>query len=111
MAGDLSEFLDFMPDTVTIYAWVSQSDTGKPTYSPTGTDYRARIELKNRRIVNSSGQEIIARGRVFLGTSAVISVKDKIVLPSEYVPTSPPILAVDISPDETGNHHTVVMIQ
>lgn len=110
MAGGISEFLDFMPDTVSFNAYSSQSVSGVPTYSATTTTYQCRVELKNRKVIDSKGREVMARGRVYLGTSAVIGIKDKITLPSEYLPINPPIIAVNVVPDESGNHHTVIEI-
>ena len=108
--SSISEFLDFMPDTVTIYPWTGQSVSGVPSYSGSGTSYPCHIELKNHLIVDAQGREVLARGRVILGTSTVIGIKDKIVLPSEYIPISPPMLAVNVMPDEGGNHHVTIEI-
>lgn len=106
----ISDFLDFMPDTVTIYRWLSGGVSGAPTYSSSGAPYSARIEMKNRLVISSEGREVLARGRVILGTMVAPSVKDKIVLPSEYIPISPPILAVNLVSDEDGAHHVVLEI-
>jgi len=106
----VSAWLDMMADTITIEPWVSQSVSGVPTYSGVTTTYPCYIEMKNHLIVDALGREILARGRVFMGSNANISVKDKITLPSEYVPVSPPILAVNIATDESGNHHTTIEI-
>lgn len=108
--GGVGEWLDFMPDTITIDAWVSQSVSGVPTYAGAPATFAAHIELKNHLIVDHGGREIMARGRVFLGTATVPSIKDKLTLPSEYVPVSPPILAVNTVTDEAGNHHVTLEI-
>lgn len=110
MGIDVSEWLDMMADTVTVYPFASRSVAGVPTYSTTGTTYPAYIRMKNKLIVDKGGREILARGYVILGSNAVVGTEDKIVLPSDYVPVNPPILGVDISPDENGNHHTTVWI-
>lgn len=106
----ISDWLDMMPDQVTIYPWVSRSVSNVPTYSTTGAIYQAHIELKNRLIVDHNGQEVMARGRVYLGTAAMPDVKDKLVLPYKYTPQSPPILAVNVSTDENGDHNTILEI-
>lgn len=106
----ISDWLDMMPETITMNVWVSQDVTGKPTYSSTGVPYRARVELKNRMIVDHYGKEVMARGRVFLATATTPSVKDKVTLPTGYVPVSPPILAVNVQADEAGGHHVVLEI-
>lgn len=106
----VGEFLDFMADTVTINAWTGQSVSGVPTYSSSAVTYPAYIEMKNHFIIGSEGRQVMAKGRVFLGTNAMVSVKDKITLPAEYVPASPPILAVNRANDEGGSHHTTLEI-
>lgn len=106
----IADWLDMMASTVTINAWVSQSVSGVPTYSSTGVVYPAYIELKNRLIVDHNGQEVMARGRIYLGTAANVGVKDKLTLPAEYIPASPPILAVNLSDDQSGAHNTILEI-
>lgn len=107
---DISDWLDMMADTVTVYAWTGKSVSGAPTYSGSGTSYPCYISMINHKIVTNDGKEILAKGRVILGSAAVIGVKDKIVLPADYVPIDPPILGIDVINDEAGNHHTTVHI-
>ena len=99
-----------MADTVTVYPFTSRSVSGGKTYSSTGTDYKAYVQLKNHLIVDNNGKQIMARGKVIMGTNVAVGVEDKIILPAEYVPRNPPILAVNIQPDESGNHHTTIEI-
>lgn len=111
MSGfDISDWLDVMPDSVSVKAWTGKSVSGVPTYSATSTSYPCRIEMMNHKVVNSHGMEVLARGRIILGTAVVIGIKDLITLPSDYVPTQPPIMAVDVIPDDTGSHHTTIHI-
>ncbi len=110
LAASVAEWLDFMSDTVTIYAWTGFASATGATYSPTGTTYPCYIEMKNHLIVDAQGREVMARGKVFMGTNVVVGVKDKVVLPAEYVPLSPPILAINVANDELGNHHTTLEI-
>lgn len=105
-----SDWLDFMPETVTVNSYVSQSVSGAKTYNPTAVSYPARIELKNHRIVDMNGREILAKGRVFLGTTTIIDTRDKLTLPAGYVPQTPPILAVNPVADESGTHHVTLEI-
>lgn len=108
--GSIEEFLDLMADSVTVYAFAAFTSGSGASYSGTGTSYPCHINMKNHLIVDATGREVLAKGRIQLGSSAVIGIKDKIVLPSEYIPVSPPILAVNVSTDETGNHHTTIEI-
>lgn len=105
-----SDWLDFMPDEVTITPWTAHSVSGVPTYGGTPRTHPARIEMKNHLCIDASGREILARGRVFMGTTTIPSVKDKITLPAEYVPVSPPIISVNPISDETGIHHITIEI-
>lgn len=106
----VSEWVDMMSDTVTVDAWVSQSVSGVPTYALAPVSYKCYISMANRLIVDAQGREVISRGRVYLATTALIGVKDKIVLPAGYVPLSPPILAVNVFNDELGNHHVTLEV-
>ena len=109
LAADVSEWLDLMADTVTVAPWSSQSASGVPTYGA-AVSYTARVEMKNHLIVDAQGREVLARGRVFMATTTVPSVKDKVTLPSRYVPVSPPILAVSPASDNLGMHHVTLEI-
>lgn len=104
----ISDWLDFMPSEVTIYPWTSQSVSGVPSYSSVGNVYPCRIEMKNHRIIDANSREVTARGRIFLGSTTVPDTRSKIVLPSGFVPVSPPILAANLVDDEDGPHHVVL---
>jgi len=106
----ISEWFDMMADTITVYPFVSRSVSGAPTYSTTGTTYKAYIHMKNHLVVTRDGKTATARGYIILGSNAVIGIEDKIVLPSDYRPTEPPLLDVNVEPDEAGNHHTKLEI-
>lgn len=107
---DVSNWLDMMADTITIDAWVRDSISGVPVYAGAPVGYQCYIEMKNHRIVDHLGREIMARGKVFVGSAVVAGIRDQITLPSEYVPLTPPILAVNVANDEFGNHHTTIEI-
>lgn len=99
-----------MSDTVTINAFVSRDVAGKPTFSSTTKSYPAYIEMKNHLIVDRQGRETLAKGKVFMGTTDAPSVEDQLTLPAEFVPRTPPILAVNIVNDDTGGHHVTLEI-
>lgn len=107
---DVSEWLDMMGSTITVYAYTGQTVTGAQQWSSTGTDYDCYIEMKNHLVIDAKGREVMARGRIFVGSAAVIGIKDKVVLPSGYTPSSPPLLAVNLADDEAGVHHVTLEI-
>lgn len=104
------EWLDFMPETLRTRAFVSRSVSGKPSYSPAVNSYPCRVEMRNHKIVNRSGQEVLAKGKIFVGTTDSIGIDDLIILPAGYVPASPPLLDVNIQADESGTHHVTLEI-
>src|SRR5947207_7693859 len=106
-AGDLQEFLDFLPSTVTIYPWQSTDASGAMTWASTGTSYPARIQMKNHLVRDRSGREVVARGSVYLGTSTIIGIDDKVELPVGFVPRNPPIISVMPKYDE----HAILYVQ
>lgn len=109
IGASVSEWLDMMPSTVLIAPWASRTVTDMPSY---GADvpYKCHIQLKNHMVVNAKGEEVLARGRVFVGSAVLASVKDRLTLPAGYVPLVPPILAVNVVTDELGVHHTTIEI-
>lgn len=109
-SASIDDFLDFMPETVQINTYASISVSGVVTYSATATSYPARIEMKNHLIVDRTGRTVVARGRIFLGTTTVPDIKDKVTLPSQYSIRTPPIIDVNPCDDESGVHHVTLEI-
>lgn len=101
----VSEWLDMMADTVTVYPLTGRASDGKPTYSATGVSYPAYVNMKNHLVVDRQGRTVTARGYAILGTTTVIGIEDKVVLPAEYTPTTPPLIDVNVQTDKSGNHH------
>lgn len=111
MASDIGDWLDMMPDTVIFYARTGRDDQGKPVFSSTpSSPIPCRVQMENHLIVDGKGREILARGKIILGSTFAPDIEDKIVLPAGYTPASPPMLAVNPEPDESGPHHTTIEI-
>lgn len=107
----VGDWLDMMPDTVTVAAFVSRSVSGVITWDDAhAVSYRCYIEMKNHLTVDKSGRTVTARGKVFLATATLPNTEDKLTLPGNFQPTNPPILAVNSVSDETGTHHVTLEI-
>jgi hypothetical protein len=106
----VDEWADFMPDTVTLDAWVGKTVSDAPIYALAPATFQARVEIKNHMIRDNKGNEIVARGRVFMRTTVIPDTRDKLVLPGRFEPVSPPILAVNPVSDESGTHHVTLEI-
>jgi len=100
----IADWKDLMPDTVGVYELVSRDEYGDPTYG-TRASYDARIVRKPTRVIDSAGDEVMAKGMVWIATTATIDPEDAIELPDG---TRPPILSVSRFPDESGDHHIKV---
>lgn len=71
-------------------SYVGMDAYGKPAYADLHT-HQARLEFRNRRVVDQTGVERLSRARVFFDGTAMLDVKDKVVLPDG---TSPLVLAL-----------------
>lgn len=103
----LSDFLDCMPSTITREPFVDDDKYGERSFGA-GVAVQCRIQEREERVVIQSGEEVLARGRVYLGVITGASTKDKITLPDG---TTPEILAVRKVDDEDGPHHEVLIFK
>ena len=102
-----SALLSMMVHTVTLAPYISQNAYGEATWG-TPVSYTARVQGKMRMVRDSLGVERVSTVTCYLATTAAISPKDKLTLPSGFLPASPPILAVERQADEHGDHHIVI---
>lgn len=105
--GKISDFLDCMPSTITREAFASHDKYGERTFAA-GTTHPCRVQERTERVTIPSGEEVLARGRVYLGEIVGFAVEDKITLPDG---TTPEILAVHNVNDEEGPHHEVLVFK
>ena len=88
-------FEKYMPDTVTVTKFSSKDERGNKTYSGATTHY-ARIEYRQHIVINAQGQDVPARGTVYLAASSsgafpLATPDDQLTLPDA---STPPILSV-----------------
>jgi hypothetical protein len=103
----LEDVLPLLAQTVTIAPWTGQDTYGEATYGA-AVSYAARVEGKMQMIRDAVGAERVSAVTVYLATTASISPKDKLTLPSGWTPQTPALLAVQRHADESGDHHTVL---
>lgn len=112
----LTDFLDMMPQQVTISPYSSKDDYNAHTYG-TAVVYRARVVYKPIRVRTPDGADVVARGVVWLGPHVdtleddvplTMTTRDKLVLPDSTVAN---ILSIDNMPDEDGDHHTKIYFE
>ena len=100
----VSDWSDMFPDTITVKQLSSRDEYGKPTYG-SGTDYSGRVVYKNSMVRSREGEEVLAKGHVWLKGTPTIDPEDQLLLPDS---TTPPILSTEKYPDEDGDHHVKV---
>lgn len=103
----LDDVEDLFVHTVTIAPYSSVNSYGEASYG-TAVSYTAYVEGKQRMIRDSQGQERVSSVTVYLATTAALSPKDKLTLPSGWTPQTPAILAVQRVADDRGDHHVVL---
>lgn len=88
-----------LTDTLMHEAWTGAQDVyGAPTYvAPVAL--AARVQWVTRRITTATGEERTARAQIFLDSTAVISLRDRLTLPDG---TTQPLQAVGAVYDEVG---------
>ena len=98
-----------MPYTIYIRRLTGYDVYGKPVYGA-AEDFRAAIQGTGGRPIRDAktGNERVSTYAVYVATTAMIAPEDKLVLPSQFVPNSPPIIRVDPQSNENGIHHMVV---
>lgn len=100
----LTDWADMMPHTITYEACLAHDDYGKPLTYAAAVSYQARVRYKSQRVSSqTTGQDTVAAGNVWIAALMGISASDRITLPDG---TQPPIISWECVPDETGDHHT-----
>ena len=115
------EFLDMFPQTVTWEPFSSYSTDGYGTRTfSTGRSVRARVQQKRTTVRDQQGRETVSNTRVFLspfvsGTTTAVTIGpfDRLTLPAGFLSvgsSAPPIITVDRSQDDVGDHHFAVYL-
>lgn len=95
----ITAFLDFMPHTVTVAPFSAIDGYGQATYGA-AVSYKARIQGPVKFLHQATQQERVSSQTVYVGSTAAISSKDKLTLPSGFDVTAVKILQVDPVSDE-----------
>lgn len=103
----LDDVEDLFVHTLTIAPYTGVNSYGEATHG-TPVSYSAYIEGRMRIIRDSQGQERVSSATCYVATTAAISPKDKLTLPSGWTPQTPAILAVQRVADERGDSHVVL---
>lgn len=99
-------FAELMNQTITVNASNSRDKYGKRGFASSGTTYAdCRIQTENKLVRDLTGREVFETGRVYVLGNCVVSIGDKVTLPSGQTPVVVDVRKVN---DESGVHHTVI---
>lgn len=101
------DYKALMPSSVVIYEMSGVDKYGKRGHSITGAVYRARVQPVSRMTRDAQGREVAVTGEVYLYGAPAVTTDHKVSMPDGSTPV---ILGVRVVNDDTGPHHTVVMV-
>jgi hypothetical protein len=110
-----SAFEEFMPETVSIRPFVSETSGRVRTYG-TAITVRCRIEQYAKLVRAADGTQVVSDTRLFCkptteaGATWAPTIRDEVTLPAGYTPQIPPIVSIERDNDETQGaaHHFVL---
>ncbi len=108
-----SAFLQLMPHHIVVKQFTkattagsSAGSYGTATYASAATTYRGRMVVKNVKLTRPDGSEFSGSHMAWLATTADITRRDKVT----FSGSTYEILQVGIFPDDTGVHHTRLVL-
>lgn len=98
------DFLELMPDTITLKGESSVDGWGKPTYG-SAVSFSAHVEHSSDVVRTQSNREVVERGKAYLYGVSSANEYDEITLPDGEVRE---VLKNEFWSDENGDHHSVI---
>ena len=96
-------------ETVTWYPFASRDQFGAPTFSASGTQYRARVTRKHRLVRDAQGDLASSTALATILGAPEIAMVDKVVLDSDG--SDPEILSVERYGEASGPSFTRVFFR
>lgn len=106
MSFESTEFRELLPHTVTVSTVATLGVGGAPSFSASASTYRARVVNTNKMVHDNRGQVQAVAYEAWIASTGILSPTSKYTLPDG---ATPPVVRVDVMPDEDGHHHCRVM--
>ena len=100
------DFRQLMTQSVTVSTVASLGVGGAPTFSTTASTYRARVVNTNKFVHDSRGQGAAVAYEAWLSSTSILSPASKYTLPDG---ATPPVVRLDVFPDDLGHHHVHIL--
>jgi hypothetical protein len=101
----IEELLDMLPHKVRLEPLIGGDLYNKPGYG-NPVEVAARVVHVEQKTTDDAGQEVVARGKIYLGSLIGVTTKHRVTLPDG---SQPPIVRVHKFPDESGDDHEVIL--
>lgn len=106
MAFERAIFESLMKQSVVVRARTGHNTHGEASYSTTSSTFRARVVRRPGQVRDTEGNVVRYGTIAWVASTGTINVTDKVTLPDG---TFPPLLSVEMYPDEDGNHHAKLL--
>ena len=93
MAFDPSMY-ELFPDTITLEPFSSQTVTQVKTYGA-AVSYKAQVSNEWSAVTGTDGRSYNSSVKVIIAGRVHVDPRDRLTLPSGWVPNTPPILGID----------------
>ena len=100
-----TEFLDMMPDTITVVHSAGLNKYAEQQYTDDTEQIRARIVYKTQRVLNQDAELELAKTKIYCYGANALETDDKIVLSDGKLRN---ILHIDTYPDEDGLYYNTI---
>lgn len=106
MSFELADWDEMLPHTITVSTVATLGVGGAVTFSTASASYQARVVNINRQVTDSRGQVVAARYEVWVASTGILAPTSKYTLPDG---ATPPVLQIDVMPDDDGHHHNRIL--
>ena len=100
------ELRQLMTQTITVSTLATVSVGGAPTFSTAASTYQARVVNTNRVVSDGRGGGAAVAYEAWLSSTSILAPTSKYTLPDG---TTPPVVRLDVFPDDKGHHHVRIM--
>jgi hypothetical protein len=100
----------YMQDSITVEPYASENVNTEESVGA-AVAYTCRCEGRRKMVRTPNGEQAVSMVQAYLDRLVSIDPRSRVTLPARFSPLQPPILAVEMLPDETGTGtmaHTVV---
>ena len=93
-----------MPETLVEYPWIGTDNYGEPSYSTSGTTYRARVEFEDAVVKDQLGKDVVTNITAYIASTSRLPDTSRYIFSDGSTGI---VQSISPVPDEEGIHHNV----